>query len=257
MSDAIILRRKGKGKTTYTWSRYNVNSVTTYIYDRYNCSITGYREQIVSTNVKFSLTFSYPSSSTGYVVTVYYSNYFKADYDYGGFILDVPEDASAFIRVRKTDIKKLEEYYRSYFANGNFGKGNSTISSVPLVYRYKDVITSCSFRWDVQSGNRMYDYMDCVATRYGLSPDYSIGTYVDQITTTSSGYPSNGRYSGDGYWYILISSNTSYSQGSTRYSDVTSESRNTYPDNDRSGSYWYVYQGESSSGSNHKRMLAI
>ena len=37
--------------------------------------------------------------------------------------------------------------------------------------------------------------------------------------------------------------NTTYSRGTTQYSDVTSTSRGGYPDNNYSGSYWYVYKG--------------
>jgi hypothetical protein len=38
-----------------------------------------------------------------------------------------------------------------------------------------------------------------------------------------------------------------YSKGSTSYGTVTSTSRNTYPDNDKSGDYWYIYKSETKS----------
>ena len=38
-------------------------------------------------------------------------------------------------------------------------------------------------------------------------------------------------------------SQTTYSKGTTQYSDVTSTNNSTYPSNGASGSYWYVYKG--------------
>lgn len=36
---------------------------------------------------------------------------------------------------------------------------------------------------------------------------------------------------------------TKYSKGTTKYSDVTSTSSTSYPNNKESGSYWYIYKG--------------
>ena len=67
---------------------------------------------------------------------------------------------------------------------------------------------------------------------------YSQGSYLDQVTSqVSSSYPNNGR-SGN-YWYVYQSSDTSYSRGDF-IAIVTSKEENAYPDNNYSGDYWYV-----------------
>lgn len=70
--------------------------------------------------------------------------------------------------------------------------------------------------------------------------------------TTSSCYYSYGGDYGKGYTtaqYDVTVSTSSYSNESCgSYIDkVTSTSRYTYPDNSNSGSYWYIYQGTSTS----------
>lgn len=57
---------------------------------------------------------------------------------------------------------------------------------------------------------------------------------------------SGGKYSG-AYWnvtdYISVLSNTTYSKGTTQYSNTTSTTDSKYPTNGKDGSYWYVYKG--------------
>ena len=48
------------------------------------------------------------------------------------------------------------------------------------------------------------------------------------------------------HYYIDVYSSrvksTTYSKGSTQYTDVTSTSSSTYPSNGKDGNYWYVYK---------------
>ena len=69
------------------------------------------------------------------------------------------------------------------------------------------------------------------------------GSLLGSVTSTSRNtYPTNG-ISGS-YWYVYDRQDTSYSQGSY-IQDVENDNPNAYPDNGRhSDGYWYVKQSE-------------
>ena len=78
--------------------------------------------------------------------------------------------------------------------------------------------------------------------RIAQSTTYSKGStsYGTVTSTTSSTYPSNGRSSSDGYWYVSAGSTTeTLNEKGTLYNTVVAD-YGTYPENGKSGSYWYV-----------------
>ena len=78
--------------------------------------------------------------------------------------------------------------------------------------------------------------------RIAQSTTYSKGStsYGTVTSTTSSAYPSNGRSSSDGYWYVSAGSTTeTLNEKGTLYNTVVAD-YGTYPENGKSGNYWYV-----------------
>lgn len=67
---------------------------------------------------------------------------------------------------------------------------------------------------------------------------YTQGTYRGITHGRSYSYRTNNARNSDGYWWVRGSSSTSYSRGS--YIDTIIAEDDTYPDNGRSGSYWYI-----------------
>ena len=78
--------------------------------------------------------------------------------------------------------------------------------------------------------------------RIAQSTTYTKGStsYGTVTSTTSSTYPSNGRSSSDGYWYVSAGSTTeTLNEKGTLYNTVVAD-YGTYPENGKSGNYWYV-----------------
>ena len=114
--------------------------------------------------------------------------------------------------------------------NVNIGVGHKNgVSSRPTFNASNgkyETGTSRQFRPNASSSGYIAPSYSWVSSWCYISgAKYCCGTYIATVTTYSS------------------KSETVYSKGSTKYSDITSTSSSAYPSNGRSDSYWYVYKG--------------
>ena len=73
---------------------------------------------------------------------------------------------------------------------------------------------------------------------------YLCGKYKLVRTFSYSGmHPTCGKIMTITFSDSKVSSKSTYKKGTTQYKDVTSKVNDTYPTNDKSGNYWYVYKG--------------
>lgn len=155
----------------------------------------------------------------------------------------------------------MQESLRAYQRKHNMYFDNSVHANAPAtIYGWKryNVISSTIYS-DGEWGPWIYQYK--TSSNYtgyskhqlSYSDGYSAGGNVTVISKTNPGtnYICNSpnlvtaRYissAGDMYiCYKYAATSLSYKRGATQYSGVESTSRYAYPDNNRQGSYWYVY----------------
>ena len=108
------------------------------------------------------------------------------------------------------------------------------------ITEYSNKPTSCYILGQMGDGVSGGRYWSC--TKYTIGNEtISIGDYINDVSSSSRNmYPDNGR-SGS-YWYIYDRNETTYSQGSY-IEDVYSADPNAYPANGKhTDGYWYVKQ---------------
>lgn len=233
---------------TYKWNKFNSVATTTYKWRRYNLSSTH--------NLKQTILSPIGSLGTG------------GD---GAFSIEnIGSDVEYFI-------PKFSTNWRSYYSDGTFRNTSNAI----MGYDYETQANIGDHGWFVmpswtyenQGFGHPHEFLRCTvhgnakssgSTIYGITGDYqgssisyktcsytvetsySQGSANGEVTSTNrSAYPNNGR-SGN-YWYVYDSSSVSYSKGSAA-GTATSTNQSAYPSNGRhSDGYWYVSNGSTTS----------
>ena len=252
MTDCIIARRGSRKTVTYyVWNRYNRNTVTTYRWNRYNVNSTTtyYWDRY---NVVESTVYNWNRYST----TRYYE------------IVPVSGNISnsGYYPTNTTETITLYETYEATSTDGIkmhnavHPRVTSLITPYPPqgtgkyggYYRYYGQRVSgvlynvvgqfmgvCGLN---HNGENVLDDFTKSVCGYDTTkyPEYTKDQYLTNVNSTdSSAYPNDGR-SGI-YWYVYTGTTTEYTQGSTSYGQVNSTSFSAYPNNGISGNYWYVY----------------
>ncbi|WP_301067011.1 hypothetical protein [uncultured Duncaniella sp.] len=308
LSQALLLSRPQKqaihvwkkyqavSTTTYTWNRWNAVTTTTYKWNKYNAiSTTKYRwnKYISSTKTANTLHFDTMTIRKSAIAeTVGWRSYEfdtakgllrlsgpRGSYGYKDELDKVNSGLAGFYFTYNDyvgdadDLHNLEAYLSdsgaywsgnvchgdrfTKYNDDNFNLLNVEVYRVTIVYTDQGTVSSTSSTAYVPNPT---DYPS--ATNYRIInhdgyiykydttyTEYSKGsTSYGQVTSTSStAYPSNGR-SGS-YWYVSAGSTTTTSKGSTKYSDVSSTNSSAYPNGGASGSYWYGNRTSSTSWS--------
>ena len=214
----------------YTWERYNV--VTTYKWGR--CEIGEKRTYYVSESQETNHTVHRPMASNSGTVFNFADRY-DVDED-SGIITFKSVSRVVYSSSVQNTIDKLRGagFVRGYYTRTTHTSGSDiritgTNLETPYDGSYFYQVTSL----DDSSSYCSWEYNTC-RIKYNTSD--AQGSYIDQVTSTSSSaYPNNGIH-GD-YWYV--SEGSDQSRG-TYIDDVASENYNAYPDNGISGSYWYI-----------------
>lgn len=129
-------------------------------------------------------------------------------------------------------------------AVGSILKGNfsASVNTGILGWAYNINFNTCTGTYS--RGTYCYACYGYICTGYvygmGTSTPYNGATYWCYLGSETS-YGSTFRC-----WDVYratANGTTTYSKGTTQYTDVTSTSSSEYPSNGRSGSYWYVYKG--------------
>ena len=246
-TDCIIMRRSSRQTITYyIWNRYERATITTYYWNRYKVS-TSYRYYWNRYNVVENTIYNWNEYST----TRYYE------------IVPI----TSTVVDNNHDVNTTETYllYEEYEANSTVGikfsgavrpkltslEGNEEYVGYYRLYGLRRNGNLHNVVGSLVEVRRVYseNVKDWVLNVYMQSicgydttkyPEYSKGEYLTSVKSTdSSAYPNDGR-SGS-YWYVYTGTSTEYSKGSTSYGQVSSTSSSAYPNNGRSGSYWYVY----------------
>ena len=229
--------------TLYSWNRFNL--ATTYKWNRYTVEQTP--KYYISDDTDPS---DYYSEAWGFDYGC--SITFAADYDEVEGTHPKITFSGRTTLVRQSSESELEYYNRladsgfigSYFVNwrerqttGIYSIATDDINmlenSLATVYKCTNI------RFNEGNTNFICNH-DCLKfRRENNGYNNSQGSYVDQVTSSSSGtYPSDGQ-SGS-YWYVSAGSTTS--KGSANGS-VTSTNASAYPADGASGSYWYTSSG--------------
>ena len=198
--------------TKSEWNVYNLKTQTTYSWNKYS------------------------SDSTSSYQLVYGSG--------GSFIAETDEEYCTFRFDEDTPEDSLEmstragKFYYSCTGGGFYiyqvSSGVWFMRKPTYNYAYKKTSNSTS------GSKYLVTYSQ--TARIAQSTTYSKGStsYGTVTSTASSAYPSNGRSSSDGYWYVSAGSTTeTLNEKGTLYNTVVAD-YGTYPENGKSGNYWYV-----------------
>lgn len=209
--DAIVLKRGGSGLSLiHVWKQYNVNTATTYTWDKYTVQTT------------------YTVEVTGSVSG------------------RIKERAKPFTSYTQSGIKFMVTGDRVFGTNALGAYTQDTLGniygSVWLDKIYK--ITYVNPQWynDSEDGGNPQIIHSCTFDTIEGRAVESTGIYQSQVvSSSSSAYPNPGKHT-DGYWYQNRTSNTIQSQGTFKQ-NVYSTNPNLYPHNGISNGFWYVYDG--------------
>ena len=235
--------------TTYRWNRYNVNSTTTYYWDRYNVvSTTRYTWNRYDTTAYYEIGYFEPE--TNYLIVLYNKNSSINAYKFEDITINTSVGivGSNPINIKLSEVDTFNTYIvdRNKLVDPEYG--NKNLYWIHLSTTSKLLLKLRAFFWDAGDPYRI-GVANYGATPYWTCPrvpEYSQGAFKDTVNSTSSStYPTDG-VSGE-YWYVYDGSNTTYSQGSTSYSQVSSTSSSAYPNDGYSGEYWYVYDRQQTS----------
>lgn len=267
--------------TTYYWNRYNYT--TTYTWNKYTAvsgwsiSSSGPYSGTVTTYCSGIASSKDLSINRGLWTSFNESNPIVASsYTYSDYAYNLSGEAGYKFNAGNT--YTIPNYY--WTSGYRFDVRNplyrvskivtdSTVNRTPdgedePWYDFAATLT-VNYRWIASEGYTAGASKGTVsstnANAYPNGGKHTDGFYYDGRTSTtergssagsvsswySSAYPSNG--TSGSYWYVYDRSRTSYYQGSTQYSDVTSTDINAYPNGSWSGSYWYNNRTESTTHS--------
>ena len=196
--------------TKSEWNVYNLKTQTTYSWNKYSSDSTSSYQIVYGSGGSFTA---------------------ETDEEYCTFRYDEdsPEDALN---------ERTAKFYHSCTGGGFYiyqvGSGVWFMRKPTYNYAYKKSSNS--------SSGRKYLVTYSQTARIAQSTTYSKGStsYGTVTSTASSAYPSNGRSSSDGYWYVSAGSTTeTLNEKGTLYNTVVAD-YGTYPENGKSGNYWYV-----------------
>ena len=196
--------------TKSEWDVYNLKTQTTYSWNKYNSDSTSSYQLVYGSGGSFTA---------------------ETDEEYCTFRYDedTPEDALN---------ERTAKFYHSCTGGGFYiyqvSSGVWFMRKPTYNYAYKKTSNSTS-------GSK-YLVVYSQTARIAQSTTYSKGStsYGTVTSTSSSAYPSNGRSSSDGYWYVSAGSTTeTLNEKGTLYNTVVAD-YGTYPENGKSGNYWYV-----------------
>ena len=209
-------------QTIYQWKKYNV------------ASSSGYKESS-SSYEKYSI----PGSGTSFTNStyVYTSDSYTFDPKTGKFYLINPTQRTSrdiATLSQNTDVDVCRKRYMVCYVTDLYASAPSeeTIATTGFYEIYKIPDT-------YQTGSSGYIFM-------------ALNDYIFCVP-----YGSDDASRRKNFYRIAASSTTLYSCGSTSYGTVTSTSRNTYPDNNQSDGYWYIYNGTTTEGTTYSLLSAI
>lgn len=234
---------------TTAWNKYNTVEKTTYYWKRF-----GVKQEYGEWTMVFKENISEYWDSTTYNDTRFWGTLSASEryYDKKQGDMSIPSTAES----------KSYSQYGSYFEQTVIGK--SVINGVEQnVYgwvrggldrtgSYKEYFNANDFvdiitRVDYDGASGSYYAQGKRFYKYFVRTATDIKdaskTYADASSESRSAYPDNGK-SGS-YWYEYSRSALTYEKGRTSYGTATSASSTTYPDNGRYApdGYWYVKQG--------------
>ena len=198
--------------TKSEWDVYNLKTQTTYSWNKYNSDSTNSYQLVYGSGGSFTA---------------------ETDEEYCTFRYDddTPEDSLKMST-------RAGKFYYSCTGGGFYiyqvSSGVWFMRKPTYNYAYKKTSNSNS--------GKKYLVTYSQTARIAQSTTYSKGStsYGTVTSTTSSTYPSNGRSSSDGYWYVSAGSTTeTLNEKDTYYSTIVAD-YGTYPENGKSGNYWYM-----------------
>ena len=198
--------------TKSEWNVYNLKTQTIYSWNKYSSDSTSSYQLVYGSGGSFTA---------------------ETDEEYCTFRFDedTPEDSLEMST-------RAGKFYYSCTGGGFYiyqvGSGVWFMRKPTYNYAYKKTSNSTS------GSKYLVTYSQ--TARIAQSTTYSKGStsYGTVTSTTSSAYPSNGRSSSDGYWYVSAGSTTeTLNEKDTYYSTIVAD-YGTYPENGKSGNYWYV-----------------
>ena len=198
--------------TKSEWNVYNLKTQTIYSWNKYSSDSTSSYQLVYGSGGSFTA---------------------ETDEEYCTFRYDedTPEDSLKMST-------RAGKFYYSCTGGGFYiyqvSSGVWFMRKPTYNYAYKKTSNSTS--------GKKYLVTYSQTARIAQSTTYSKGStsYGTVTSTTSSAYPSNGRSSSDGYWYVSAGSTTeTLNEKDTYYSTIVAD-YGTYPENGKSGNYWYV-----------------
>ena len=118
-----------------------------------------------------------------------------------------------------------------------YGSNSSIIAGTNTYITFPNSITITSSNYDQISDLAWCSFW----TTYDEHPTPPAHCWYNNVKDYA-GYNSSGIYQlYPNHTVTARAGSVSYSRGSTSYGTVTSTDRNTYPDNGKSGSYWYIF----------------
>lgn len=238
----------------HCWKKYQIKTTTTYRWNRYTVTSTIQYSESTSTSYAVDFTNLYDHGIETCAIS---RSGYTLDKQTGEFVLNSMSTGieGAYDTLSATN----DAYYDKYVIPGNgLRSAANWIAISPSNIEPNASGSYPKYYWALELENNG-DVTLLLKNKYGLNNwrnleftlKQSVASYVDgpgtsqgQVTSTSrSAYPNNGR-SGN-YWYVYQGSSTSQSAGSY-VEDVIGSTESQYPANGVSGSYWYVYQGSDS-----------
>lgn len=235
---------------TTTWNKYNSVETTTYYWNRYGTT-QEYGEWMLEYIEPINTTWSYSDYTNQYFYNKLSAAERYNNKTYGDMDIASSAEGRSGLQMNVSDYQNNTIGYS--VINGEkttvYGWVNTGANAAGY-YRsyfdnsnYIDVITSVYYN----SSTDVWTIYGSRYRKYWIRDAWDVQDtakkYSDVSSTNRSAYPNDGK-SGS-YWYIFSKSALSYSRGSTSYGSVTSASSTTYPANGRYApdGLWYVSQG--------------